>query len=273
MNTSRDPIKIGGKKVSLHGKFRLTSNKDASKIHLINIDSFIPQGKTINEKLYFYDINGPVNTLYIDRKFVIFNPDNNEIDAKNITTLIQHPDVRLEDMTDNEHEQLARLSLKKDNPEWTLVNLDKAITDQHDEDVDLIEIKYLITKKKDPLSKKKLMYISSALGLPLYSDITDEVRYIGHLQRQLSNFLQVNIDRRTDFKLFYDKISEAEIMYYINELMNLDVIKDFGGMYKINDVPVGFKTSDIKDWFAANEAEYEELKLKVQEFNSNKITK
>ena len=270
---SRDTVQIGGKRISLHGKFRLTCNKPKNKFYVTNINASVPYGKQTAEKDYVYGPNGKIPFLLIHKLVTHFNPDTNDIDAKNVAVLIRNEDVRLADMSDAEHEELVKRNLKKPNPEFVLVNLDKTMIDQHAEDLEMIEIKYLITKKKEPLTKKKLMFISSSLGLPTKSEIQDEVRYIAFLQRQLMDFLTANKNRREDFLFFYEKIAEAEIMYYINSFIELGYVKDFGGMYKINDTPVGFNIGDVKTWFATNEDDYAKLKFAVDEYNSDKVTK
>ena len=87
------------------------------------------------------------------------------------------------------------------------------------------------------------------------------------------DFLTANKDRRADFLFFYEKIAEAEIVYYINQFIEVGYVKDFGGMYKIEDRPVGFTIGDVKTWFATNEDDYEKYKFKIDEFNSDKVTK
>lgn len=270
---SRDAILIGNKKVSMHGKFRLTCNKPANKLFLTNINADIPQGKTINEKDYFYDVNGPINFLLIQKTETFFNPDYNDVDALNVAALIRHKNVRLEDMSEAEHMALAKKGLKKENPEFSILNLDKSVMDKHNESVEMIEIKYLITKKKEPLTKRKLMYITSALGLSTNSEIQDEVRYTAYLQKQLIDFLESNKAKREQFMLYYEKIAEAEIIYFINQFIEHDIVKDFGGMYKIQDKPVGFSIQNVKEWFQSNEDEYNVYKMQINEFNSDKVTK
>ena len=54
----------------------------------------------------------------------------------------------------------------------------------------------------------------------------------------------------TLFYLYYEKIEQAELLYFINEFIALEYVQNFGGIYKVNDVPVGFKIPDIIDWFA-----------------------
>ena len=259
--------------VSANGKFRLTCKKPADKFYLTNINADIPLGKGINEKDYFYDVTGPIEFLLIDRIQTFFNPDVNDIDAKNVAALIRHRDVRLEDMSEEEHQLLVRQGLKKDNPGFTLINLDKSVIDKHREDVEMYEISYLITRKKDGLSKKKLMFITSALSLSTRSEIVDEERYMAFLQQQLINHLKSNVEERETFMFYYDKIAEAETIYYINQFIDLGFIKDFGGMFKLEDKPIGFDIQSIKQYFANNEDEYNAYKLRVDEFNSNKVYK
>ena len=273
MNESKTSVTIGGKKIPLHGKFKLSLKRDPNKFHMASIESFIPVGKTINDRVYFYNENGRVNFILLDKMNVFFNPDQNEVDAMNITSLIQHPNVRLEGMSDVEHMALAEKKIKKENPEYTLVNLDKQIMDENNDNVDMIEIQYLIVNRKNPLSKKKLMYITSALNLSIKSQIQDEERYIVHLQNQLIRHLKGSEIDREKFRKYYENIAEAELLYFINEFITLGIIKDFGGMYKIEDRPVGMSVSDIKNWYASNEDMYEKHKLEVQQFHSDKVSK
>lgn len=268
---SRDTVKIGNKQVSLHGKFRLTCRRDPAKFHLANLSANVPKGKSIESMDHFYGVNGKMAFFLMDRIQKNFKPDESEIDAKNVAVLIRHPDVRLLDMSDAEHEVLVRMELKKANPLFTLINLDKSSIENHADEVEMIEISYLITKKNN-LSKKKLMYIASAIGLSTRSEITDEVRYIAHLQSQMIAYLKGNKDKRKVFMHYYEKINEAEMMYFINEFIALGFVQDFSGMYKIGDVPVGFKIPDVKEWFAQNEDEYNKYVFQVQEFHNGKVT-
>lgn len=266
---TKDPISIGGKTVSLSGKFRLTINRDPRKFYVTNLDGYVPRGQTVDKKVKFLDENGPVGFLLISRIDSFYKPDESDIDAHNVKVLITHPDVRLSDMSDKEHEYLVTQGLKKANPEYTLINLDKAIMDLHEEEQDMVEIKYLILKKNSSLSKKKLMYISSALHLTTRSEITDEKRYIVSLQKQLVQHLSNNVDDRKMFMFYYDKINDAEVLYFIDEMIIMGIIEEFGGMYKLDSKPLGFEIKNIVEYFASQPEEYEQYKLKVQKFHSD----
>lgn len=271
MSNSRT-INVGSSKVSGNGRFKLVCLKDPSKFVLTNIDSFIPYGKTIDNMVQFYDETGPVKFLLVSRIESILKPDDSDVDAKNVTTLIQHPDVRLLDLSDSEHEELVRLNLKKSNPRFTLINLDKSDQTKYEEEVDMYEISYLITtKKKNALSKKKMMYLASSVGVNIHSEIKDEERYLADLKQKTINHLRVNKDLRETFMHFYDNLEKAELEFYVNEMMRHGIIKDFGGMLKLEDKPIGYKRSDIMDYFAANEDEFNVLKEKIQKYNSNTV--
>lgn len=269
---SKDPISIGGKTVALSGRFRLTCNRDPKKFFVTNLNSFIPKGKMKDDKVNFIDENGPRPFLLIQSVTKIYKPDESEIDAHNVAVLIQHPEVRLVDMSDKEHEALVNSGLKKANPEFALLNLDKAIMDEHEAKQEMIDIEYQIMSRKSTLNKKRLMYITSALHLPTRSEIQDEKRYIAFLQNQLITHLRGNPADRPNFEYFYEKINDAEVLYFIDEMIKMGIIEEFGGMYKIDNKPVGFEIKNIKDYFASNEDEYAQFKLKVQTFHKDKVT-
>jgi molybdenum-dependent DNA-binding transcriptional regulator ModE len=116
--------------------------------------------------------------------------------------------------------------------------------------------------------------LESTLNIVVVSELlhTNWTDYITLLEQALIKFLEGNEKKRKDFYLYYEKIEQAELLYFINEFIALEYVQNFGGIYKVNDVPVGFKIPDIIDWFATNEDVYKGLKLKVQEFHSNKVT-
>lgn len=270
--TTKDPVQIGGKSFPISGRFKLTLNRDAKKFHATNINSFIPYGKRSEDVVHFHNINGPVDFLLITKLITVLDPDKSDIDAENVKVLIQHPNVRLEEMTDKEHEFLVKENLKKDNPEYTLVNVDKKSLQVHVESRDMIDIQFMIMGTKTTLTKKKLMFISSALGLTTRSEVQDEERYIKFLREQLISHLTVNKDDRVRFMGYYEKIAEAEVLYFLEEMISMGLIEEFGGMYKIGVKPVGFSIKDIKEYFINQPEEYEAFKTKVQEYHQGKVT-
>lgn len=269
---TKDPIQIGGKSFPISGRWKLTLNRDAKKFHATNLNSFIPYGKGTEDMVKFRNLHGAVDFLLITKLITIFDPDKSDEDAVNVQALIQHPNVRLEEMSEKEHEVLVRNHLKKDNPEYTLVNVDKKSLKVHVEARDMIDIQYLIMGTKTILTKKKLMYISSALGLPTRSEIRDEERYIANLQKGLISHLTVNVEERAKFMFYYDKIADAEILYFIEEMISLGIIEEFGGMYKIGVKPVGFDIKGIREYFMNQPEEFEAFKLQVNEFHDGKVT-
>jgi len=269
---TKDPVQIGGKSFPISGRWKLTLNRDAKKFHATNINSFIPYGKSSEDIVKFQNVHGAVDFLLITKLITVFDPDKHDIDAANVKVLIQHPNVRLEEMSDKEHERLVKENLKKDNPEYTLVNVDKKSLQVHTEARDMIDIQYMIMGTKTTLNKKRLMYICSALGLATRSEIQDEERYVAFLQQSLISHLTVNKDERAKFILFYDKIADAEVLYFIEEMITLGLIEEFGGMYKIGVKPVGFTIQDIKEYFINQPDEYEAFKMEVHKFHQGKVT-
>lgn len=269
---TKDPVQIGGKSFPISGRFKLTLNRDAKKFHATNINSFIPYGKSSEDIMKFQNIHGDVDFLLITKLITVLDPDKNDIDAANVRVLIQHPNVRLEEMSDKEHERLVKENLKKDNPEYTLVNVDKKSIQIHSESRDMIDIQYMIMGTKTTLTKKKLMYICSALGIPTRTEIQDEQRYVVHLQKTLISHLTVNKDDRAKFILYYDKIADAEVLYFIEEMISLGLIEEFGGMYKIGVKPVGFSIKDIKEYFINQPEEYDAFKTEVHKFHQGRVT-
>lgn len=269
---TKDPIQIGNKTFPISGRFKLTLNRDAKKFHATNINSFIPYGKGTEDIVQFRNQRGSVDFLLITKLITTFDPDKNAIDAENVKVLIQHPNVRLGDMSDKEHESLVKSFLKIDNPEYVLVNVDKQSIDVHNEARDMIDIQFLIMGTNTKLTKKKLMYISSSLNLPTRTEIQDEERYVVQLQKTLISHLTVNKDDRIKFMFFYEKIAEAETLYFIEEMITMNLIEEFGGMYKIGVKPVGMSIQQIKEYFISQPEEYEMLKLEVQKFHNGRVT-
>lgn len=269
---TKDPISLGGKSFPISGRWKLTLNRDPKKFHATNINSFIPYGKRTDEIVQFANQRGPIDFLLITKLVTVLDPDKSDIDAHNVKVLIQHPNVRLEEMSDKEHEKLVKADLKKDNPEYKLVNVDKQSIQIHSESRDMIDIQFLIKGTQTTLTKKKLMYICSALGLKTRSEIQDEERYLVFLRDALISHLTTNKDDRANFMFYYEKIAEAEILYYIEEMITLGYIEEFGGMYKIDMKPVGFSIKNIKEYFTNEPEEYEAFKFKVNEFHQGKVT-
>ena len=136
----------------------------------------------------------------------------------------------------------------------------------------MIDIQYLILGTKTTLTKKKLMYISSALNLTTRSEIQDEERYTKFLREQLVSHLTVNKDDRVKFSLYYDKIADAETLYYIEEMIALGLIEEFGGMYKVGMKPVGFNIQQIREYFINQPEEYDAFKTEVHKFHQGRVT-
>ena len=70
-------VTIGKKTVSVIGNFQLKYNGDAKRFRMTNINSFVPPGKSIEDKLAFKTQQGLVESLIISKLILSFKPDVN----------------------------------------------------------------------------------------------------------------------------------------------------------------------------------------------------
>ena len=109
-------VKLGEKtNVGMNGTFILKVNRDPQKFTLTNINSYVPQGKTVGDRKRFMSTQGEVDTLFIDKISTTFKPDENQNDRHNIEVLIQHFDVFIPGIPEKEWKELVRLNIKKAN--------------------------------------------------------------------------------------------------------------------------------------------------------------
>ena len=62
-----------------------------------------------------------------------------------------------------------------------------------------------------------------------------------------------------------DNIKRTEYIFYLNELKNLEVIKDIGGIFKIGERPVGADYDSIINYYDQNQELFLEHKKQVLE--------
>ena len=245
-------IKLGNSSVSTIGRFKLDVNRDKNKFAITNINSFVPKGKTAQDRMKFLTPSGAVDALIIHKISTTFKPDSSEIDKHNIEVLIQHHDVMLAGMTQKEYAELVRLGYKKSNPKFTLTNLDRVETESFDNEVELIQARALLYSAEKPISKERLVWLSSNFGIPYRSQITDEKRYKIQLSKGIDAFIQRSKENRNAFLKAMKDIRTTEMIFYINELKNLEVIVDIGGLYKVGDRPIGATDDHIINFYDEN---------------------
>lgn len=262
--------KIGSNNISVMGRFSLEVLRDKEKFRLTNINSFVPQGKTIEEKVNFKNSSGLIDYVMIDKLVSFFEPEKSETDYHNICVLIQHPDVRIAHMSEEEHRALVKKGLKKSNPGFKLTNIDYFEDIKHQKSVNLLKARNKIyTDEK--LTKKVLIYICSNLGIPYRTEITNEKNLITFLQKQIDKFIQRKEENIVEFEKILNNINYAEKIYYINELIALEVIKDIGGIYKVKDIPVGPDIKSIISYFDSNPESYVIYKKMIIERDQNSV--
>ena len=130
-------VNLGKTNVAIDGRFKLEVKTNIKKFSLTNINSFVPVGKGVADKMKFLTESGETDTLFIDRVSLLFDP-NKIYDNHNIRTLIQHPNVYIGGMSSEEHMKLVRDGYKVDNPKFTITNVDKVDDDKHKKEVKLV---------------------------------------------------------------------------------------------------------------------------------------
>lgn len=265
-------IKLGDKaNVIMDGRFKLKVLVDPKKFRLTNINSFVPYGKTVKDRIQFMTENGPVDSLLIGQVSIVFDPSRSDVERHNVEALIQHPEVRILGMPKEEYQELVRLNLKKANPKFTIVNVDRVKTIEFDKETELIEARYLLRNKKNPLSKDKLIFLCSRFGLSYRSKTEDPARYKIELINKLDKFISTeNVfeNGKTNLQVFVeciDDIKNTEMYFYISELIKMDIISDMGGVYKIGIRPVGPNKNSIIDYYESNPELFKEHKKLVLE--------
>lgn len=257
--------KIGEFKLDPIGAFRLQVKRDPSKFRITNISAFIPFGKTASDIRTFMTPNGEVNSLMIDKVAVVFNPDESDIDRHNVETLIQHPNVRLSAMTDEEHRELVRRNLKVSNPLFVLTNLDKQKEEGFEKEKEMLEARNLLYN--GDLSTSKLIWLSSKFQIG-YRDIM-KIKSKDNKRRELitnlDKFIKHSEKNVKEFINSIEDIVNTEYVFYINELINIGTITDIGGIYKVGERPVGPDFDSVIKFYQENKELYEQHKKLVIE--------
>ena len=270
--------KLGNVNVSTIGKFELEVRKDQKKFKLTNINSFIPKGKTIANKVNFKTQNGEVESLMINKFRTIFKPDEKETDRDNVAVLIQHPRVYIHDYPDKEWDLLVKQGIKAPKSDFILKNIDKQNLDSFDSENELIEARAVLRSTKNPISTEKLKWLCSNFGISHRSHITESKRYRVFLINQMDKFIQNTkneVSGEKNLERFIDaleNIKYTEMIFYINELKSLQIIIDFGGVYKVGDRPVGSNVQDIINWYTDHPEVFNGHKKIVIENSQSNIT-
>jgi hypothetical protein len=257
-------VKLGKTNVVIDGRFKLEVKTDIKKFSLTNINSFVPVGKKVTDKMRFLTESGETDTLFIDRASILFNPKK-LYDNHNISVLIQHPNVYIGGMNSEEHMKLVREGYKVDNPKFTITNVDKVDDDKYKKEVKLIKVRARLYDDKNPLSLEKLIWIASNFGLSYRTDITEESRRVNELIKKLDKYVQESIPNAEKLLKVLDNMKETEMTFYINELIRLKIIEEFSGVYKIDDRPVGGGIDHVIIWYEQNAIIYAEHQKLVRD--------
>lgn len=231
-------VQLGKTNFPIEGRFRLDVRRDPKKFSLTNINSFVPNGKTAADRMYLLTDSGETDSLFLDRVSVLFDP-RKQVDNHNIAVFIQHPDVMIGGMSPEEHQQLVNKGLKNDNPTFMITNVDKAELEIYDQEVSILKVRAKLYNDDKPIKKEALIWICSNFGIPYYSDITDSERYLNDLRKKIDKYVSSSAEAAAKIDVALNEMAKTEMVFYINELMAAEIITNFGGVYKIEDRPIG----------------------------------
>ena len=245
VNLVSTDVEVTGKfQFSLRGKEKIKKSK------LTNIDSFVPIGKKQEDRLRFLSENGEIDTLFIGAPIVIFKPDESEIDRHNVKVLIQHFDVFLPDVPEAEWQKMVQKKIKKSNPKFSLVNVDKKNIEKFENEQILVKTRASLYN--DSMTLERLKWLCSVLGVGYRSSTTDTERLKVEYITKLDKFLQYSKENIAKFNEFVNNIKRTEGLYYINLFMEKGLVKEFGSIYKVGDVPVGSNKDEVIQYFQEN---------------------
>lgn len=245
--------------VEVNGKWQLSLNNGGpKKIRLTNIDSFVPVGKTQADRLRFLSENGEVDTLFIGSPIVIFKPDESIIDKHNISVLLQHFDVFLPDIPEKQWQKMVEKRIKKSVPKFKLINLDKRINENFAKEQNLVKIRGILYGES--MSLERLKWLCSVCGVGYRSATTDSARLKAEYITKLDKYIQANDENAAKFYDFVNNVKKTEGLYYLNLFMEKGLVKEFGGIYKVGDVPVGSSKDEVIQYFQENIELYQNYK-------------
>ena len=267
-----ETVKLGNLKVETIGRWKLEVRKDPKKFRLTNVPSYVPNGGDIEDIVRYRTPQGrEVESLILDKIITFFKPDESKADKHNVTALIRNPKVKIGGISNEEWKELVRAGVKAPKPEFVLTNIDKMSLDAADAEADLVEARAVLLSKRNPISTEKLEWLCVYFGLAYAQEtkIREPERYRVALRNKLDQFIQdpnprvkglSNLDRFMDAM---DNIKKVESIYYVREMINADLVTQFGGIYKVGNEPVGQDEDDVIKWFSQNQEIFDKLKKAV----------
>lgn len=253
------------------GRFQLKVRVEPKKFHLTNITGYIPKGKSAKEFQHFMSESGPVKEILIHKFITTLSPDEKEIDRHNVNVLINHPNVDISSIVGPEgYQELVTKGFKRGNAKFELINIDKVELDDFHREAELIQARAVLYSRQDPLSLERLKFLCSKFGIPYKTQITDDARLKATMIKKIDKFIQGSSFEpgKKNVDLFIEalqNIGNVEIEYYIKELIEIGIIANFGGIWKIDVRPIGTSISDIVNYYKENTDIFKEHKKIVFE--------
>ena len=261
-------LNLDSKSYEIESKWVLISKRP---IKVTNIRSFVPKGKGPESMLKFRTEAGETTDLFISRMETIFNGSVSENDRHNIEVLLQHYDVEIESLSDEDKKNLVRKGIKKASPKWLLRNVDQEQVKEYENNLSLLKIRYWLMDDENPLSTKKVIFLCTALGIA-YRDLVernynDENKFRTQLLMRIDKQIVRSKDALKTLGKFKDQNDMLEQLFYIRKMMERKIIEIKGNLYFVGETPVGEDENSVIRYFNTNQKTFEALKDKLRSGN------
>lgn len=259
---------------------KVRGNKD--RFTLTNIDAFIdPELGGSKKVLFKNDDNTEIETLFLFKMETIFDCDSDRgirsiIDTHNVSALIRHPKVKLEDLTDDEYRVLVQEGKKVSNPEFSLKSLSWEEESEFNDSLKMLGLRSWLLSDENPLSLKVVIYLINLLKLPYeaeqrkYSDKKDVFR------KSLLRKIDKNLSRNKNGE--FDLIQKAkndmnylEDTFFINKFKEIGIVTFESNLYNIGGYPVGPNDDSLINYYRTNIELYQKHKEKYLSQLKNKV--
>lgn len=191
-----------------------------------------------------------LNGFMIDKLAISLNPDTNRDHLYLISWLICHPEVLVEGVP----KLNKKIIDSKEGRKVVLKCVDYVEMAEIDEDdyIDKIIGRLVQDTGVNSIGLDRLRHVLAGLNMA-YVD----TRFTGDaekkaLRSKLKTFTRSNIENAKKVSSAITHLDESKNRFLFKEMLKHNVLDDFGGLYKFNNVPVGTSYEKVLEFFNDN---------------------